>query len=96
VGVAGFGGAPDPDGAVQIGYAVAEEHQRHGYATEAVTALLAYAFSHSAVTAVVATTYAALTPSIGVLRKTGFVQAGTASDNGLIRFERRRSDRAEM
>src|SRR4051794_5261421 len=36
VGVAGYATPPDPAGAVEIGYAIAVEHQRRGYATEAV------------------------------------------------------------
>src|SRR5262245_40497513 len=43
VGVAGYAGAPQA-GSVEIGYAVALEHQRRGYATEAVAALVARAF----------------------------------------------------
>src|SRR5581483_11086787 len=35
VGVAGFVGAPTPDGVVEIGYAILGPHQRRGYATEA-------------------------------------------------------------
>jgi [ribosomal protein S5]-alanine N-acetyltransferase len=38
VGVAGFGGLPTAEGVVDIGYAIAVEHQRRGYATEAVSA----------------------------------------------------------
>jgi RimJ/RimL family protein N-acetyltransferase len=90
LGVAGYAGPPTTDGTVEIGYAIASEHQRHGYATEAVHALLSHAFANSAVTVVVATTYAWLEPSIGVLRKTGFIDVSTNATTGLVRFERRR------
>jgi RimJ/RimL family protein N-acetyltransferase len=56
---------------------IASEHQRHGYVAEAVRAPLRQAFANSAVTVVVATTYAWLEPSIGVLRETGFMDVST-------------------
>jgi len=90
VGVAGFAGPPSPDGAVEIGYAIAVEHQRRGYATEAVRALVTHAFAEPGVAVIVAFTFATLEPSIGVLRKTGFEYVGRDPDSGLMRFERRR------
>lgn len=91
VGVAGYVGPPSAEGAVEIGYAIAEEHQRRGYATEAVEALVVNAFDDARVDLVAATTYATLTPSIGVLTKAGFSQVGTDAETGLVRFERRRA-----
>ena len=90
VGVAGFGGPPSPEGAVQIGYAVAVEHQRRGYATEAVMALIARAFRDPSVVVIVATTFPTLAASIGVLRRTGFMHVGDDPGTGQMRFERRR------
>ena len=91
LGVAGFMGVPSPQGVVEIGYTIAEEHQRRGYATEAVEALVAEAFAHPEVRAVTATTYASLAPSIGVLRKAGFALVAENAATGLLRFERRRA-----
>jgi len=93
VGVAGFGGPPGADGVVEIGYAIAVEHQRQGYATEAVAALLELAFADARVRRVVATTYAELEPSIRVLRKAGFAETGRAAEGGVVRFERGRVNR---
>lgn len=90
VGIAGYIGPPSAAGAVEIGYAIATEHQRRGYATEAVQALLKQAFDHAEVEVVTATTYATLEPSIGVLRKTGFTLVGQEPATGLLRYERRR------
>jgi hypothetical protein len=42
------------------------------------------------VAVVVATTFATLEPSIGVLQKTGFEHVGGDPESGLMRFERRR------
>ena len=43
IGSVGFHGAPDEDRRVEIGYQVEPEFQRQGYATEAVTGLIAWA-----------------------------------------------------
>ena len=90
VGVAGYVGPPTPDGVVDIGYAIAVEHQRQGYATEAVHALLDLAFADPRVLCVAATTYVALDPSIRVLRKAGFVEVSRVAETGRLRFERTR------
>ena len=40
IGAAGFYGPPDDTGAVRVGYGLAESARGHGYATEALRALL--------------------------------------------------------
>jgi len=45
VGQAGFHEPPDPGGTVELGYEVVPRHRRHGYAREAVLALMAWARS---------------------------------------------------
>ncbi len=59
-----------------------------GYATEAVAALLEWAFSHSEVKRIIAETYPTLTESIGVMEKNGFRFIGGGSGPGIIRYER--------
>jgi RimJ/RimL family protein N-acetyltransferase len=88
LGIAGYVGPPSAEGVVEIGYAIAEEHQRRGYATEAVRALIQQAFANANVAGVAATTYASLEPSIGVLRKAGFALVGQDAASGLVRYER--------
>ena len=44
-GMAGFKGTPDEDGAVEIGYGIDEAYRRQGYMTEAVRALIDWAFT---------------------------------------------------
>jgi ribosomal-protein-alanine N-acetyltransferase len=90
VGVAGYAGPPSSDGAVEIGYAIAEEYQRRGYATEAVQALIERAFAEPSVVVVTATTYASLAPSIGVLMKSGFSLVSSDPETGLVKYECRR------
>jgi RimJ/RimL family protein N-acetyltransferase len=90
IGTCGFKGGPDEDGTVETGYSILPEHQRRGYAPEAVTALVNWAFTHPAVSRVVAHTFPDLRPSISVLEKCGFTFAGAGAEEGTIRFERSR------
>ncbi len=69
IGSAGYKGPPSPDGTVEVGYGIVRDHQRQGYASEAVRGLLAHAFAIPAVQHIIAETLPQLTPSIGVLRK---------------------------
>jgi len=95
LGLAGYVGPPSAEGLVEIGYAIAVEYQRRGYATEAVRALLGRAFADEKVVGVTATTYATLEPSIRVLRKAGFALIGQDSARGLLQYERRRDLRRD-
>jgi RimJ/RimL family protein N-acetyltransferase len=92
VGSAGYKGPPSPDGTVEVGYGIVRDHQRQGYASEAVRGLLAHAFALPAVQCVIAETLPELAPSIGVLRKCGFRLIGEGSEPGVIRFQLRRAE----
>jgi RimJ/RimL family protein N-acetyltransferase len=92
IGSAGYKGPPSPEGTVEVGYGIVPDHQRQGYASEAVRGLLAHAFAVPAVQRVIAETLPELTPSIGVLRKCGFRLVGEGSEPGVIRFELTRAD----
>lgn len=83
LGQGGFKGMPDLGGVVEIGYSVMEDDQRRGYAPEAVRALLAWAFSHPEVSAVIAHTLPELVPSIRVLEKCGFAFDGESTEDGM-------------
>lgn len=89
IGVIGLKGKPE-DGLVELGYSVAAEHRRRGYATESVRALVDWAFEHDDVTEVIAETMPELAASIRVLEKSGFVEAGTGSEPDTIRFHKPR------
>jgi ribosomal-protein-alanine N-acetyltransferase len=80
VGIAGYKGAPDANGVVEIGYGIVPEQRRRRFASEAVRALLTRAFGDPRVTAVIAHTLPGLDASIGVLRGTGFSFDGSGSD----------------
>lgn len=86
IGNGGFKGKPDQDGIAEIGYSVMQDHQRQGYAPEAVRALLAWAFSHPEVKRIIAHTLPDLHPSIRVLEKCGFVFAGKGLEEWTIKF----------
>ena len=85
IGSAGYKGQP-AEGIVEVGYGIVSDQQRRGYASEALEALLAHAFSLPRVTQVIAETLPPLVASIGVLRKAGFHLAGPGSEKGVIRF----------
>lgn len=91
IGNGGFNGKPTGDGMVEVGYSILEEFQRAGYATEAVSGLLKWLFSHDNVTRVIAKTYPTLKSSIRVMEKNRFVLIGNGSGEGVIRYELNRS-----
>jgi RimJ/RimL family protein N-acetyltransferase len=87
IGTGGYKGPPNADATVEIGYTVASEYHRQGFATEASQGLLRHAFTFSEVRRVVAETMTDLTASIGVLEKLGFRYIGDGEDPGVIWFE---------
>jgi len=88
VGIGGFRGRPDDQGTVEIGYSILPSHHRLGLASEAVTALVDWAFGQRGVECVTAHTLPSLVASIRVLEKCGFRAAGEGSEPGTLRFER--------
>jgi ribosomal-protein-alanine N-acetyltransferase len=68
-------GFPD-DGVAEIAYGVEEGSQRQGYATEAVTACVAWALAQPGVHAVRAATFEWHQPSVRVLRASGMTHVG--------------------
>ena len=101
IGMGGFKGAPDEAGSIELGYGILPEHQRHGYATEAVRGWIDFAFASPQVRTVVGQTLPRLTASIRVLEKAGFRYVGAGSDPSapagerVIRYELSRDGRAE-
>jgi RimJ/RimL family protein N-acetyltransferase len=78
-----------PDGTCELGYSVLDEFQNQGYATEAVSKLLDWAFFTLKVDRVVASTYPYLHASLQVLAKSGFTFIGKGEEEEILLFERR-------
>jgi [ribosomal protein S5]-alanine N-acetyltransferase len=87
IGSGGFCGLASEGSTTETGYSVLDPYQRHGYASEAVAALMRWAFSHPGLQTVVAHTFPHRTPSIRVLEKNGFQQVGPGEEPGTIRIE---------
>lgn len=81
VGWGGFKGPPR-DGAVEVGYEIAEARRGRGLATEATRAMVEEAFAQEGVAEVIAHTLPERNASVRVLEKTGFAFAGEADEDG--------------
>jgi len=91
IGTVGFKAAPQ-DGRVDIGYTVVATHQRRGYASEAVAALIEIAFNDARVERVVGETLPDLIPSMGVMEKVGMrrvanAATGFSGKEDVVRYE---------
>ena len=86
IGSGGFKGRPDADGMVEVGYSVMHAYQRRGYCTEAIGALIAWAFSHAEVSTVRAETDAVNIASQRVMQKNGLRLVGDGSGPGEVRY----------
>ncbi len=86
IGDIGFKGKPDIRQAVEIGYGLLPAFLNQGFATEAVRALIEWAFEQTEVTGVLAKTESTNQASIRVLEKAGLMQVG--SDDRYIMWER--------
>jgi [ribosomal protein S5]-alanine N-acetyltransferase len=80
IGSAGFKGAPDAEGMVEIAYGVDPSRQGQGFATEAAGALVQYAVADPRVRLLRAHTLPEANASTRVLRKCGFVHIGGVVD----------------
>lgn len=76
-------------GTTEIGYGIAEDYQRCGYATEAVSALIDWALAQPGVMCVMAETEASNVASQKVLYKTGFMPTGETGDEGPLYIRKR-------
>ncbi|SMB95648.1 GNAT family N-acetyltransferase [Deinococcus hopiensis] len=80
IGQMGTKGLPDKRGDVEIGYGLNPGARGQGYATEAVSALVADLLAYPAVRRVTAQTAVTNTASARVLQKLDFTQVGAAWD----------------
>ncbi len=80
VGRAGFHGAPDTTGMVEVGYAIDPAHRRRGYARAALRAMLARARRDLEVSTVRATVAPDNRASRALIDQHGFVEVGEQWD----------------
>jgi RimJ/RimL family protein N-acetyltransferase len=80
VGLAGFHGAPDAAGMVEVGYRVDPELRRRGYARQSLETLLAVARRHPDVRAVRAAISPDNAASLALVKSYGFVEKGEQWD----------------
>jgi RimJ/RimL family protein N-acetyltransferase len=80
VGKAGFHGAPDADGMVEVGYAVDPAERRRGYARAALMAMLDRARAEPSVRTLRATVSPDNAASLGLIAQLPFVEVGEQWD----------------
>jgi RimJ/RimL family protein N-acetyltransferase len=80
IGHVGFHDPPGPERKVEVGYSVWPEYRRQGFAQEAVEALFAWAEHEHGIRRFVASVGPWNAPSLGLVRKLGFVQIGVQMD----------------
>ncbi|SHH53477.1 GNAT family N-acetyltransferase [Virgibacillus chiguensis] len=80
IGNAGFKGKPGIERSVEIGYGIMDDARNQGYATEAVGALINWAFAFASVEQIHAECLVTNLPSISVLEKIGMRKRKEADD----------------
>lgn len=80
VGAAGFHGGPDADGMVEVGYRIAPDHRRRGYARAAMRLLLDRATAHPDVRVLRATISPDNEPSLHLVASFGLERNGEQWD----------------
>jgi ribosomal-protein-alanine N-acetyltransferase len=81
VGSVAFGGPVNADGAVLVGYAIYGEYEGRGYATEAVKAMVAWAFGQPGVREVRALAPVWNTPALRVAENVGMRPVASEEDD---------------
>lgn len=93
VGLVGFKGPPEQDGAVELGFTTHPAERKRGYMTEAVAALSKWAFTEGGVQAVRAETLKGNIASQRVLIKNGFTQVGSTENSFWWQISQQNRDR---
>lgn len=83
-----FKGAPDEKGEVEIGYGTYLEHRGNGYMTEAVGAMIEWAFAQKGVKVITAETEKDNLASHRILVKNNFIQVKKESDRFCWRLKK--------
>ena len=74
VGLADFKDSPDDKGEVEIGYGLGQKHEHHGYMTEAVQMMCAWALTQEGVQHIIAETDLDGYASQRILKRCGFTE----------------------
>ena len=77
IGDIGFKGKPNADKQVEVGYGFLKKHWNRGYATEAVKAIMQWAFATGKVETIIAETHSDNLGSMRVLEKLNMKRVGT-------------------
>lgn len=88
IGDIGFKGNPNVDKQVEVGYGFLKEHWNKGYATEAVNAILQWAFATGKVEIIIAETLSDNLGSMRVLEKLNMQRVGTTEQMVNWRLEK--------
>lgn len=96
IGGIGFFGPPDALGLVELGYGVAPEVEGRGYATEALRALLAWAYRTGRVTRAIADTTHDNVGSQRVMEKAGMRHTGADKHRRYYQWRAARTDDAGL
>ncbi len=88
IGTGGFGGAPNDEGIVTLGYSVLDDFAGKGYASEMVAGLLQWLAAIGGVKQVFATTYEHHHPSVRILTRNGFACKGVSSEDAAADADR--------
>jgi ribosomal-protein-alanine N-acetyltransferase len=87
IGSGGFGGKPDHNGKVEIGFSIVDSYHGFGLATEAVHGLVSWIEKQPKVRRIVAAAVYGNDASRRVLHKCGFREIGPGEDFGTVEFE---------
>jgi ribosomal-protein-alanine N-acetyltransferase len=93
IGDMGFKGAPNQEGAVELGYSIIPDYRRRGYATEMARCLITWAFQEQGVQAVTAECLDTNIGSIKVLEKLGLHRL--EPEGPMLKWQIRREDWTE-
>ena len=88
IGLVGFKGTPSSQGIAEVGYGTCAPYRNRGYMTEAVRALIAWAFQQPRCKTIFADTDVQNVASQRVLTKSGLHRFGRAKDTYLWRLDK--------
>lgn len=85
IGSMGLGAGPDRASVAEVGYAIVAAYRNHGYATEMLRGLIAWAFQEQGINVIVAECFDDNISSIKVLEKAGLHRVGP--DGNTLKWE---------